>query len=246
MRLNQIQLMSETASGLFARRPVALALAGVLGLTMFHQVLGTRLEAAAPISGRAVAVDGDTLEFSGQRVRLDGIDAPEMGQTCGRRWIGTWNCGRAAQRALDGLVQGRRIDCQSKGRDKYGRELGTCYIDGRDINAELVRQGMAWAFVKYSQTYVGAEEEARKARAGIWQGAAAPAWAFREQKWRTAEVETPKGCAIKGNITKNGKIYHVPWGDWYAKVKVEADKGERWFCNEAEAVAAGWRPAASH
>ncbi len=169
--------MSEPAFWTFARRPVALALAGVVGLTAFNQLLGSRLEAAAPmslvsLSGRAVAVDGDTLDLDGKRVRLEGIDAPEMGQTCGRRWIGTWNCGRAAQKALNGLVDGRRIECQSKGQDKYGRELGICFVDGRDINAELVRQGMAWAFVKFSQSYIGQEAAARKDKTGIWQGTA--------------------------------------------------------------------------
>jgi endonuclease YncB( thermonuclease family) len=238
--------MSEDSLWSFARRPVALALAGVLGLTAFHHLLGSPLEAAAPISGRAVAVDGDTLDLAGRRVRLEGIDAPEMGQTCSRRWVGTWDCGRAAQRELDDMVQGRRIECEHKGSDKYGRDLGICFVDGRDINAELVRRGMAWAFVRYSDSYVEAESEARKARAGIWQGNAEPPWTFRAQKWQTAEAQAPKGCAIKGNITKNGKIYHVPWGDWYGKVKVEADKGERWFCNEAEAVAAGWRPAVAY
>ncbi|MDO9381491.1 MAG: thermonuclease family protein [Hyphomicrobiaceae bacterium] len=243
--------MSEPAFWTFARRPVALALAGVVGLTAFNQLLGSRLEAAAPLSlvslsGRAVAVDGDTLDLDGRRVRLEGIDAPEMGQTCGRRWIGTWNCGRAAQKALNSLVDGRRIECQSKGQDKYGRELGICFVDGHDINAELVRQGMAWAFVKFSQSYVSQEATARENKTGIWQGTAEAPWTFREQKWQTAETTAPRGCAIKGNITANGKIYHVPWGDWYSKVKVEPGKGERWFCSEAEATEAGWRPAISH
>jgi endonuclease YncB( thermonuclease family) len=238
--------MSESGIWSFARRPVALALAGVLGLTVFHQAMGSKLQAAAPISGRAVAVDGDTLDVDGKRVRLEGVDAPEMGQTCGRRWLGTWNCGRAAQQALDQLVKGRRIDCEGKGRDKYGRDLAVCFVDGRDINEVLVRQGMAWAFVRYSQSYVAAEGEAKQAKSGIWQGTAEPAWVYREHKWQTAQLEAPKGCAIKGNVTKNGKIYHVPWSDWYGKVKVEANKGERWFCNEAEAVAAGWRPAIAH
>lgn len=231
-----------------ARRPVALALAGVVGLTAFNQLLGTRSEAAAPmtLSGRATVVDGDTLDLDGRRVRLEGIDAPEMGQTCGRRWIGTWNCGRAAQKELDALVQGRRIECQIKGKDKYARDLGVCFIDGRDINAELVRKGLAWAFVRYSQSYIKQEAAARSEKAGIWQGAADAPWTFREQKWQTAEVAAPKGCAIKGNITGSGKIYHVPWGEWYAKVKIEPLKGERWFCSEAEAVEAGWRPALSH
>lgn len=235
--------MSEHRTLTFARRPVALALAGVAGLIAIHQFLGAPSEAAAPLAGRAVAVDGDTLDVQGQRVRLEGIDAPEMGQTCGRRLVGQWKCGRAAQEALDELVAGRRVDCEQKGQDKYGRSLGICFVDGRDINAELVRRGLAWAFVQYSQTYVTQEAEARKEKAGIWQGAAETPWSFRAQKWQTAENAAPKGCAIKGNVTGNGRIYHVPWGDWYHKVKVEPEKGERWFCDEAEAVAAGWRPA---
>lgn len=237
--------MSESNVLQFARRPVALALAGLLGAAAFHQGMNSRLEAAAPMSGRATAVDGDTLDISGTRVRLEGIDAPEISQTCGRRWLGTWNCGRAAQKALDRLIDGRRVECKNKGTDKYGRELGICYVDGHDINAELVRQGMAWAFVRYSDTYVTQEKEARTAGSGIWQGKAEPPWSFREDKWQTAEAGAPRGCAIKGNITDNGHIYHVPWGEWYHKVKVEPEKGERWFCNEAEAVAAGWRPVMS-
>lgn len=231
-----------------SRRPVALALAGVAVLTGFHHVLATpaKQPVSAPISGRAMAVDGDTLDFDGRRVRLEGIDAPELAQTCGRRWLGTWKCGRVAQRALDTLVDGRRVTCESKGHDKYGRDLGVCFVDGKDINSTLVRQGMAWAFVQYSQSYVTHEAAARQEKSGIWQGRAEPAWSFRGAKWQTAEHSAPEGCAIKGNITANGKIYHVPWGEWYGKVKVEAGKGERWFCSEAEAVAAGWRPAQTY
>ena len=56
----------------------------------------------------------------------------------------------------------------------------------------------------------------------------------------------PQGCAIKGNVTAHGKIYHMPWSPWYARIKMDPDKGRRWFCTEAEAVAAGWRPANVH
>lgn len=195
------------------------------------------------LSGRATVIDGDTLEIAGERVRLEGIDAPEMAQTCGRKWFGQWGCGRAAANTLKSLVGTRRIDCQSAGRDKYGRMLGWCSVDGRDINREMVREGMAWAFVKYSRRYEAVEAEARTAKAGIWQGDAQPAWVYREQHWQVAETVAPQGCAIKGNITSNGRIYHPPWSAWYAKVKVEPEKGERWFCSEAEAAEAGFRPA---
>ncbi|MBX9863311.1 MAG: thermonuclease family protein [Hyphomicrobium sp.] len=206
--------------------------------------LGAR--GAQTISGRATVVDGDTLEISGERIRLEGIDAPEASQTCGRRWLGTWSCGSAATAALQKIVGTRRVDCQSAGRDKYGRMLGWCAIDGRDVNAEMVTTGNAWAFVKYSRRYEAIEAEARKAKVGIWQGDAQPAWLYREQRWQVAETAAPEGCAIKGNITSNGRIYHTPWSAWYGKVKVEPAKGERWFCSEKEAAEAGFRPVAGH
>ena len=111
----------------------------------------------------------------------------------------------------------------------------------------MVRQGWAWAFVRYSTSYVPEEAAARADGLGIWQGEAMPAWEFRSRRWATAEPQAPQGCAIKGNITKHGRIYHMPWSPWYAQIRMEAgDKGKRWFCTEAEAVAAGWRPVMGH
>ena len=83
-------------------------------------------------------------------------------------------------------------------------------------------------------------------RIGIWQGEAQPAWEYRAQRWTGAEPKAPQGCAIKGNVTANGKIYHMPWSPWYAQIKMDPDKGRRWFCTEAEALAAGWRPVNIH
>jgi len=224
--------------------PVALALAAVLLFqTPLDGVARTTGAHASLISGRATVIDGDTLEIAGERIRLEGIDAPEAGQTCGGGWFGTWKCGRAATEQLRWLVGGRRIDCQSAGRDKYGRMLGWCSADGRDINAEMVRSGHAWAFVRYSTRYQTLEAEARRRKIGIWKGEAEPAWVYRERHWEVAETRAPEGCAIKGNVSANGRIYHMPWSPWYAKVRIEPAKGERWFCNEAEATKAGFRPA---
>ena len=63
-------------------------------------------------------------------------------------------------------------------------------------------------------------------------------------------MTTPEGCTIKGNVTWTGaRIYHLPWSPWYEAVKMDAAslqrKGKRWFCSEAEATAAGWRPSAT-
>jgi endonuclease YncB( thermonuclease family) len=227
--------------------PVALALAAASILQIPHDGIARTTGANATLlSGRAIVIDGDTLEISGERVRLEGIDAPEADQTCGGGWFGQWKCGRAATAQLRWLTGGRRVECSSAGRDKYGRVLGWCTADGRDINAEMVRSGHAWAFVKYSARYRAVEADARAAKAGIWKGDAEPAWIFRERRWAVAEESAPKGCAIKGNVTSNGHIYHMPWSPWYAKVRIEPAKGERWFCSEAEAGKAGFRPAMGH
>lgn len=235
--------MSESVRWYY-RRPVASALGGVaLSLAMAANADALSWFGSSDISGTATVVDGDTVDVDGRRVRLEGVDAPEIAQVCGRAKGGVWPCGRAAADALVQLIGQQRVTCQSEGTDKYERMLGICSVAGVEINAHLVRKGYAWAFVKYSDRYVAEEAEAKAAAAGIWQGEAEPAWIFRQNRWKVAEGEAPKGCAIKGNITENGHIYHMPWSPWYGRVKVDPAHGERWFCSEAEAKNAGWRSA---
>jgi endonuclease YncB( thermonuclease family) len=199
----------------------------------------------ATLTGRAEAVDGDTLMVGGIRVRLEGIDAPEAEQTCTSAFGAHWPCGLEARRALARLVEGVLVECEERGQDKYKRLLGVCRAGSVELNAELVRRGLAWAFVRYSQSYVAAEAAARAARVGIWSGKAQPAWEYRTDSWQAAETAAPAGCPIKGNVNNNGRIYHMPWSPWYGRIKMDGAKGKRWFCSEAEALAAGWRPANS-
>lgn len=186
-------------------------------------------------------VDGDTVDVAGVRYRLHGIDAPEAGQKCRNARGGNWPCGQAAIAALEELVRGRQVHCDYRGSDDYGRTIAVCFADGMDVNQEMVASGFAWAFRKYSEDYVDTEDQARQLKTGIWQALTQPAWEYRSEKWAIAQQTSPKGCPIKGNISKGGKIYHAPWSAWYAKTKVSVSQGERWFCSEAEAVKAGWR-----
>lgn len=222
------------------RQPVAVALVGGLILSL---MLWPAAAAPGELTGPVRVIDGDTLEIAGERVRLEGIDAPETSQTCGRKWVGAWDCGHAAARALAAMIEGKDVTCAPRGRDKYSRILCVCFAGGLDLNAEMVRQGMAWAFLKYSRSYEADEVEARALRIGIWEGDAEPAWVFRQQRWTSAEPAAPNGCAIKGNVSRNGHVYHLPWSPWYGRVKVDTARGERWFCSEDEAIAAGWRAA---
>jgi endonuclease YncB( thermonuclease family) len=201
----------------------------------------------ARVAGPARVVDGDTLVIGAVRVRLEGIDAPESAQTCGKGLIGTWRCGKAATDHLARLVRDREVVCESHGADVYGRMLGICNTAGLELNADLVRNGLAWAFIRYSARYVEVEAQARASRLGVWQGEARPAWEWRAERWQVAENQSsgaaPSGCVIKGNISRGDKVYHLPWSPWYAKTRIDTSRGEHWFCSEAEAVAAGWRPA---
>lgn len=206
------------------------------------------------VAGQAQVHDGDTIEISGRKIRLEGIDAPEGGQRCNRRLFGEWSCGTASTYALIGLVQGRSVTCESRGTDKYGRMLGICFVDGRDINAEMVRLGLAWAYVKYSAAYVAEEAEARAARRGVWTAETMTPWDFRARHAAQSPTSSlpvdPRDasqrradCTIKGNVTRVGRIYHLPTSPWYERIVMDESKGRRWFCSEGEAVAAGWRPA---
>jgi endonuclease YncB( thermonuclease family) len=197
----------------------------------------------ALITGQGRVVDGDTLDVGPTRVRLEGIDAPELAQTCRTAAGQSWDCGKVSAAFLRSLVQQKEIACDRTGSDVYHRTLATCFEDGIDINEAMVRAGMAWAFVKYSRAYVDVEADARARRIGVWQGAAEAPWDFRHKGWQVAEASAPGGCAIKGNISSHGHIYHMPRSPWYGRVKIDTGRGERWFCSEAEALAAGWRPA---
>ena len=201
--------------------------------------------AHARIAGPATVNDGDSITVSGHRIRLFGIDAPEGKQTCvagGQRW----RCGRSATRALRKRISGRSVVCTERDRDGYGRVVAVCRVDGQDINAWMISQGMAVAYRKYSRAYVGQERSAKAARRGMWRGQFVPPWDWRRGKRLAAAAPAASAgeCRIKGNISRSGtRIYHVLGAQHYDRTRINTSKGERWFCSEAEARAAGWRRA---
>ena len=87
--------------------------------------------------------------------------------------------------------------------------------------------------------------DAQAARREVWAGESDEPWEWRRrQETKATDTATPGRCRIKGNINREGeRIYHMPGGQWYDQTKIDPTKDERWFCIEAEAAAAGWRPA---
>jgi endonuclease YncB( thermonuclease family) len=129
---------------------------------------------ALPAAAQTVT-DGDTLRFGKERVRLWGIDAPEIHQRCEDRWL----AGIEAARKMRELVKGHEVTCENRGHDRYGRMIGLCRADGVDIQAAMVRSGMAWAFVRYSSDYVREEEQAKVDRLGVHAHGCEQAWEWR-------------------------------------------------------------------
>jgi len=220
--------------------------------TVFGIVLSCFIAATASadlaeprIVGIASVTDGDTFDIGPVRIRLHGIDAPEAGQTCKRADGRSWQCGTDATNRLAELVEGREVECQALDRDAYGRIVARCMAGGIDVNARLVAEGLAWAFTRYSDDYANHEAAAKAARLGIWQGETQAPWDYRADRWNRAAAASPRpGCPIKGNINREGeRIYHTPWSPHYDRTRIDEAEGERWFCDEAEAQAAGWRPA---
>jgi len=196
--------------------------------------------AALAQQGPARVIDGDTIDIAGERIRLHGIDAPEKDQTCtigGREW----ECGVAAWGYLVQLLAGQAVQCDSRDVDQYGRTVAVCFADEKDINAAMVAEGWALAYQEYSLDYLPQERAAEAAELGLWQGDFVPPWEWRRGDRRDTNEALPE-CAIKGNIARDGeRIYHVPGGRYYGVTVMNLAAGERWFCTEPEAAAAGWR-----
>lgn len=135
---------------------------------------------ATMIDGIARVIDGDTIEVSGTRIRLDGIDAPEGAQTC-RRDSGIYLCGREATDALSNFANGKAVRCTPTGSDQFKRVLATCSLtaSGIDLGAWMVSQGFAFAFVRYSRRYTPEEQAAANARRGFWSGSFDYPWEYR-------------------------------------------------------------------
>ena len=197
---------------------------------------------ATEFSGRVGFSDADSLKVGSVTVRLFGIDAPELDQSCKRADGASWRCGRWAATEAKARFDGRTAICTALDRDRYDRIVARCYVGGIDIADVLVRSGIATAYRKYSLEYIDAEKVASIGSIGIWAGTLdAPA------DHRAATAPAPQlsatGCAIKGNISGSGQIYHMPGQKFYDDTRISPARGERWFCTEAEARAAGWRRA---
>jgi len=129
------------------------------------------------LSGWPEIVDGDSIKIKGVRVRLVGIDAPEMGQYCLDDAKKRHPCGIFAKKHLEKLIQNRPVTCRWQELDRYDRILGLCQAGDDNLNRLMVENG--WAFSYYSSAYDNEQKLARSQKIGMW------VWRVQQpQKWR--------------------------------------------------------------
>jgi endonuclease YncB( thermonuclease family) len=219
---------------------------------------------AADVTGVPKIRDGDQIQIGSSRIRLGGIDAPSVDQLCLNTKGERWTCGLAARDELAKHVENKSWTCHHVGQtDRRGRMVARCEVDGEDIQKWMVQNGWALSYVRFSHEYDADEAAAREAKAGMWQGAFIAPWDWRVRNKKTTILGAAKPpensnaillasasgsvapspeCTIKGNVNRSGEcIYHKPTSRWYAQIKMQINKGTRWFCSVEEAEAAGCR-----
>ena len=142
-------------------------------------LLGCGSAEVKSVTGKAYVTDGDTIRISGERIRLEGIDAPERNQRCRDASGKSYGCGLVSTAALRNKIERSSIKCEGTKRDRYGRFLGICYLNGLDLNGWMVRNGHALAYRRYSRLYVSAERKARENGRGLWAGEFVAPWSWR-------------------------------------------------------------------
>jgi endonuclease YncB( thermonuclease family) len=217
------------------------------------------LLAATPAGGE----DADTINIEGKTYRLEGVDAPEADQSCLNEDGEVYACGRRAWEELKKFIANRPIQCADLRADPaYAKwRIGRCSVDGVDLHHWLVLHGWALNFEPHAKgQFKTDEDDARAGRFGLWKGCFVAPQDFRQWNRRTAKLlgagcaagardklfpdaaAMPVGCDIKGHYAfrawPSAGIYHLPACGSYRRTQAK-----RWFCSEAEALAAGFRKA---
>ena len=157
--------------------------------------------AVADITGPAYVIDGDTIDISGVRIRLNGIDTPEIEQICRTNGL-IWHCGVEATKVMRHLTKGKTITCVGNTKDQYGRLIATCFVGDLNLNATMVEAGMALAYRYYSLEYVAQEGFARETKQGLWSGEFIAPWDWRKGERLPKESDVNKACC---KICQKGK-----------------------------------------
>lgn len=163
----------------------AFVIAGILFFEEFNK---------EAVNGNAAVIDGDSLRLQGREIRLFGIDAPEIRQTCtSGKDKQEFNCGKKAAMHLKSLTKQGNVKCEGSDLDKFDRLLAICSVGDVEINRKMVSDGWAVAF----GAYYAEESEADRAQRGLWKGE------FQSpSQWRRDTKEVHERSIISAIIDK--------------------------------------------
>jgi endonuclease YncB( thermonuclease family) len=222
------------------------------------------------LAAETVATDGATIRVDRTIYRLDGIDAPEIDQTCLDEHDEVWACGVVLRDRLSAYIGSRAVRCEDKGTDPIykHRRLGICSIEGEatTLNEWLVHEGWAIKTEPDAKSrFAAAEADARENRRGLWKGCFADPRDMRgwdqngarligtgcqaDHKNRTREklfrVDStmPPGCPIKAKLALRAIGYDGIYHLPSCGSYRRVRQAQRWFCSEEDARAAGFRKA---
>lgn len=192
-------------------------------------------------------IDGDTIivlmDGMTETVRYLGVDAPEMkarNPEPGRK-ARTWNREQVGGKTV-------RLYVGSRDRDDFDRLLRLVIVDDLFVNSAMIREGLATSFNRphddiCAPLFTGDMMFAYQNKLGIWQEVEDFVDLPEGSSCPDGCIFPPTGCGIKGNINySDDYIYHLPGSGDYADVKIESERGEKWFCTIEEAISNGWRP----
>lgn len=175
------------------------------------------------VSGQVVGVsDGDTITVLSKakkqiRVRLYGIDCPELHQAYGSK----------AKQYTSQLVFHTNVKVTVRGTDSYGRTLGIVTYDGGDLNQELVASGLAWAYVHYSTKYLPIEKAARSKKIGLWtDNNPMPPWDFRNRQAHPAANSAARSPSTQKSRANSAIVYVTPNGNKYHRMECKTISGQ--------------------
>ena len=126
-------------------------------------------------------IDADTIVLNSEKIRLHGIDSPESNQKCTNNKGKQYACGMRSTKELKDIIGKNDVSCSRKDKDRYGRSVSVCYVNGQDINGLLVERGWALAYRKYSKDYVNEENQAKNNNLGLWSGEFVLPWNWRRK-----------------------------------------------------------------
>ena len=190
-------------------KPISIAVFSIATSVLFAGMLnakslvysGNKLE----LSGYNIKItDGDTIRAGDYRLRMLYIDAPEIKQECYTFSGKAWDCGVKSKERLMKLVgDGKKVECDISGKDKYSRNLAVCYNADVNINKQMVVDGYAMAYVNYGSPYVLEQEQARNNKLGIWSGTFLDPQVYRKLQKQPKESKQLTGKG-KGNARNKG------------------------------------------